>query len=42
MLVDRNEEEEGKTLKTRSDIEFICNLENELKFVNDAAAVLKE
>lgn len=42
VLVDRNEEEEGKTLRKRSGIELICNIENELKQVNDAAAMLKE
>jgi len=42
ILVDKNEEEEGKNLKTRQGIEYACNLENELKIVNDATAVLKE
>jgi len=42
ILVDKNEEEEGKTLKARQGIEYACNLENELKIVNDATAVLKE
>ncbi|KAL4506760.1 hypothetical protein ABPG72_001181 [Tetrahymena utriculariae] len=42
VLVDRNEEEEGRTLKTRPGFEYVCNIESELKFINDAAAVLKE
>lgn len=42
VLIDRNEEEEGKNLKARNGIDYACNLEADLKLVNDAIGVLKE
>jgi hypothetical protein len=43
VLNDKGEEEEGKVLKTRPNLEEMClNIESEVKYITDASAILKE
>lgn len=42
VLIDRTEEDEGKVLRQREGIDELCNVDSELKAVNDAVAVLRE